>query len=470
MMDGDVVIFNRQPTLHRVSIMGHKVKILPGKTFRLNPISCPPYNADFDGDEMQIHVPQSEAALAEIKNLMMANQHILSMRDGKPLIVPGEDLISGGYLLTKNSTEFTKKEAMDLLYSIGITQLPTADRGRGMYSGKLIFSQILPKDLNLEYENKMYSVVRQVKGKVTKKDVEKYDCYFKVEKGNLVSGVIDERINKPKNLIDVLVRHYSKEYIVEFYYKLAKLVFYAVSKKGLTIALDEYRTPDLLQVEIDEKYKKLISTTNGVIRKFENKTLPLISGKTLEETFELEMIKAASETKDEISKKVLEIKFNEMFDETKISNNNTTMLSSVGGSRGRVTNLVNIVGFWGLVTVRTGRPKAGFSDRFLSSNVVGTKALVDYGFIKNNFFNGMTPKEYFIHSIGGRQGEIDTGVATKVSGYLYRRLSNALKDLVVADDLSVKTADGLIVEFVYGDDGLSPEKAYLGKNINFFHE
>lgn len=470
MMDGDVIIFNRQPTLHRVSIMGHKVKILPGKTFRLNPISCPPYNADFDGDEMQIHVPQSEAALAEIKNLMMANQHILSMRDGKPLIVPGEDLISGGYLLTKNSTEFTKKEAMDLLYSIGITQLPTADRGRGMYSGKLIFSQILPKDLNLEYENKMYSVVRQVKGKVTKKDVEKYDCYFKVEKGNLVSGVIDERINKPKNLIDVLVRHYSKEYIVEFYYKLAKLVFYAVSKKGLTIALDEYRTPDLLQVEIDEKYKKLISTTNGVIRKFENKTLPLISGKTLEETFELEMIKAASETKDEISKKVLEIKFNEMFDETKISNNNTTMLSSVGGSRGRVTNLVNIVGFWGLVTVRTGRPKAGFSDRFLSSNVVGTKALVDYGFIKNNFFNGMTPKEYFIHSIGGRQGEIDTGVATKVSGYLYRRLSNALKDLVVADDLSVKTADGLIVEFFYGDDGLSPEKAYLGKNINFFHE
>jgi DNA-directed RNA polymerase subunit A' len=178
---------------------------------------------------MQIHVPQSEAALAEIKNLMMANQHILSMRDGKPLIVPGEDLISGGYLLTKNSTEFTKKEAMDLLYSIGITQLPTADRGRGMYSGKLIFSQILPKDLNLEYENKMYSVVRQVKGKVTKKDVEKYDCYFKVEKGNLVSGVIDERINKPKNLIDVLVRHYSKEYIVEFYYKLAILVFYAVS-------------------------------------------------------------------------------------------------------------------------------------------------------------------------------------------------------------------------------------------------
>jgi len=182
------------------------------------------------------------------------------------------------------------------------------------------------------------------------------------------------------------------------------------------------------------------------------------------------MINAAGNTKDEISRKLLDIKFREMYDDSKVSNNNTTMLSCVGGSRGKVTNVVNIVGLWGLVTVRSGRPKAGFSSRFLSSNIKGTEALVDYGFVKNCFFNGMSPKEYFIHSIGGRQGEIDTGVATKVSGYLYRRLSNALKDLVVNDDLRVETADGQLIQFLYGDDGLSPEKAYLGKNINFFHE
>jgi DNA-directed RNA polymerase subunit A' len=470
MIDGDLVIFNRQPTLHRVSIMGHKVKILPGKTFRLNPIACAPYNADFDGDEMQIHAPQSESSIAEIKNLLMVNQHVLSMRHGKPIITPTEDIVSGGYLLTKKETEFTKKEAMEMLYSIGITELPAADRGKGKYSGKLIFSQILPQDLNLEYENKMHTIIKKVKGKVTKKDIEKYDCYFKIVKGKLISGVFDERATSSKNLVDVLVRHYPKDFISQFYYNLSKLVFYTLSKKGLTIALDEYKTPDFLKSEIDQKIKELVTTTNSIVRKYENKTLPLVSGKNLDETFEIEMMSSASNIKDYISDKILLLKFNEIFDDNKISNNNTTMLSSVGGSRGKLLNVVNIIGLWGQVTVRSGRAKNGFKNRLLSSNVIGTNALMDFGFVKNNFYNGFEPKEYFIHSIGGRQGEIDTGVSTKVSGYLYRRLSNALKDLVVQDDLSVKTSDGQVIQFIYGEDGLSPDKAYLGKNINFFHE
>ena len=467
--DGDVVIFNRQPTLHRASIMGHRVKLVEGKTFRLNPISCPPYNADFDGDEMQIHAPQSLASVSEIKNLMMANQQIISMRDGKPLMIPDHDLLSGGYLLTKRSTEFTKKEAMEMLYSIGITELPKPDRGKN-YSGKLIFSQLLPKDLNIEYENKIYTMVKQIKGNVTKKDIEKYDCYFKVKNGLLVSGVIDERMSKSKNLIDVLVRHYPKNVITDFYYNFSKLVFYVIEKKGLTIALDEYETPKEIEDEIKQGTKKLITKANGIVKKYEDKTLPLIPGKNLDETFESELIMAASETKGVISEKILKYKFEDMFDDSVVSNNNTTLIAAIGGSRGKIVNVVNIMGLWGLVTVRTGRVKAGFSNRFLSSNKYNTKAIEDYGFVKNNLFKGLSPREYFVHSIGGRQGEIDTGVSTKVSGYLYRRLSNALKDLVVKNDLKVKTADGQIIQFLYGDDGLSPEKAYLGKNINFFHE
>lgn len=470
MLDGDIVIFNRQPTLHRTSIMGHKVKVLPGKTFRLNPITCPPYNADFDGDEMQIHAPQSEASIAEIKNLLMVNKHIISIRHGKPVIAPNEDLISGAFLLTKQDTVFSKKEAMEMLYSIGITELPSPDKGKGNYSGKLIFSQILPSSLNIEYENKMYTMIKKIKSRVTKKDIEKYDCYFKVVKGKLISGVFDERATAPKNLIDVLTRHYPEDFMSEFYYKLSKLVFYTLSKKGLTIALDEYKASEDIKKEIELKLKELTTSTNSIIRKYENKTLPLVSGKNLNETFEIEMLNSANQVKDYITEKILSTKFNDMYNDSKISNNNTVMLSSVGGSRGRILNLVNIMGFWGQVTVRTGRAKNGFRKRLLSSNVIGTNALMDYGFVKNNFYNGMSEKEYFIHSIGGRQGEIDTGVSTKVSGYLYRRLSNALKDLVVQDDLSVRTADGLIIQYLYGDDGLSPDKAYLGKNINFFHE
>ncbi|MDD3178274.1 MAG: DNA-directed RNA polymerase subunit A', partial [Candidatus ainarchaeum sp.] len=253
LVDGDVVIFNRQPTLHRVSIMGHKVKILPGKTFRLNPIACAPYNADFDGDEMQIHAPQSESSIAEIKNLMMVEKHIISLRDGNPLITPVEDIISGSFLLTKKDTIFTKKEAMEMLYSIGIKELPPSDRGKGMYSGKLIVSQIIPKDLSIEYNNKLYTILKELKGKITKKDIEKYDCSLKIEKGKLISGVLDEKMTKHRNLIDVISRHYPEDKLVEFYYKLCKLVFYTFSKKGFTVALDEYNAPEKLRKSMDEK-------------------------------------------------------------------------------------------------------------------------------------------------------------------------------------------------------------------------
>ena len=471
LQNGDVVIFNRQPTLHRTSMMGHYVKVLPGRTFRLNPISCPPYNADFDGDDMNLHVPQSEDSYTEVKELMGVEKHVISVRHGDPTVVPDHDLVSGSYLLTRNSTEFNKKEAMELLYSVGITELPTADRGRGRYSGKLIFSQILPKDLNLEYKNKLCQTISKSKGcKKCKKEKCPYDCYLKIEKGKLVSGVLDDKMSKHKNLIEIIYRHYGSEALVDFYYKLGKLVFYNLNKRGLTVALDEYQAPEELKKEIRSKIRSTITESNKLIKQFEEKTLKLIPGKDLKETFEAETIRITGQMKDEISDKIFDLKLNDILGENKQANNNTVMLASVGGARGRVLNVANMLGLWGQVTVRKGRPKNGFSGRLLSLSPKGTNQLVDYGFVQTSFFDGMNPKEYFCHAMGGRQGEIDTGVATKVSGYLYRRLSNAMKDLVVDQDLKVMSADRQIVQFVYGDDGLSADKAYLGKNINFFNE
>jgi DNA-directed RNA polymerase subunit A' len=472
LQDGDVVIFNRQPTLHRISMMGHYAKILPGKTFRLNPITCDPYNADFDGDDMNLHVPQSEESYTEVKELMIADKHVISVRTGKPVIAPDHDLVSGAYLLTREKTEFSKKEAMELLYSIGITELPAADRGRGYYSGKLIFSQILPKGLNIEYPNKLCGIISKSKGckKRCKKEKCPSDAYLKIEKGKIISGVIDEKMGNHKCLIETIYRYYGAETLADFYYKFSKLVFANISKQGLTVALDEYKASEDLQKEIKAKVKGMMASSNAIIKKYEDRTLPLIPGKNLEETFESEILKVSNEMKDKVSEKIQEIKLEELFSETKKANNNTILFASIGGGRGRLLNVVNMLGLWGQVTVRTGRPKSGFSERLLSSSQKGTNQMADFGFVQSNFFDGMNPREYFIHAIGGRQGEIDTGVATKVSGYLYRRLSNALKDLVVNDELKVTSADGQIIQYIYGEDGLSPEKAYLGKNINFFNE
>jgi len=452
-------------------MMGHYAKILPGNTFRLNPIICDPYNADFDGDDMNLHVPQSEESYSEIKELLVAEKHVISIRNGRPVISPDHDLITGAYLLTRESTEFNRKEAMDLLYSIGITELPPADRGRGNYSGKLLFSQILPDDLYIEYKNKLCQIISNTKGcNKCKKENCPYDCYLKIEKGKIISGVIDEKMSAPKALVETIYRYYGQDTLIDFYYKFSKMVFFALSKKGLTVALDEYNASDELRKEVKAKVKGMMASTNTVIKQYEERSLQLVPGKNLDETFEDALLNISYEMKDKITNKILGLKLDELFSKTRKTNNNTILLASVGGNRGKVTNVANMLGLWGQVTVRTGRPKAGYSNRLLSINPKGTNQVMDYGFVQSNFFDGMNPKEYFCHCMGGRQGEIDTGVATKVSGYLYRRLSNAMKDLVVNDELKVIAADGQIIQFIYGEDGLSPDKSYLGKNINFFNE
>ncbi len=471
LQDGDLVIFNRQPSLHRTSMMGHYAKILPGLTFRLNPISCDPYNADFDGDDMNLHCPQSEESYTEVKELMSLEKHVISIRHGEPMVVPAHDMLDGSYLLTKKSAVFNKEQAMDMLYSIGVTELPSADCGKGNYSGKLLFSQILPDDLNIEYKNKLCSLINSVNPcKTCLKEKCPYDAYFKVKNGLLVSGVLDNMISKHKNLVETIYRNYSPEALIDFYYKYTKLLFATLNQKGLTVALDEYTANDNLKKEIKSKVKTTITKSNAIIKKYTDKTLPLIAGKDLDETFELEILNLTGKMKSEVSQEILNIKLKDIFNENLIANNNSTMLASVGGSRGKILNVVNIMGLWGQVTVRKGRPKNGFHDRLLSLSPKNTMNILDYGFVDSNFYNGLNPRQYFMHSMGGRQGEVDTGVATKVSGYLYRRLANAMKDFVVDGDLKVVGAGGDVVQFKYGDDALSPDKAYLGKNINFFDE
>lgn len=469
--DGDLVIFNRQPTLHRISSLGHYIKVVPGKTFRINPMVVAPYNADFDGDEMNMHCPQSEESFVEIKELMSLEKHVINIKDGRPIIVPDDYVVSGSYLLTKNNTEFTKKEIMNMLYSIGITELPTADRGRGNYSGKIIFSQILPKTLNIEYKTKLCKIINQSeKCKRCKKEKCQYDAYFKISNGVLISGHLDSEASNHKNLFETIYRYYGSEKLVEIYDKYAKMVLYTLQKKGLTISLDEYNATSDLRKEIKQIVRKTVTSSNLIVKKYEDKTLSLIQGKDLDQTFESEIISLTASMKDEISNIILQKKLKDILSETKIKNNNSTLVASIGGSRGRILNVVNMIALWGQHTVRTGRPKTGFSKRVLSLSQKGTNQIADYGFVDCNFFDGFPPKEYFFHAIGGRQGEVDTGVATKVSGYLYRRLSNAMKDLIIDDDLNVVGADKKIIQFTYGDDGLSPDKAYLGKNINFFDE
>ena len=186
-------------------------------------------------------------------------------------------------------------------------------------------------------------------------------------------------------------------------------------------------------------------------------------GKSVEESFETQMMRLAGKTKSKIENALMKEKLGPIMKEKPKLN---TMIMIVSGSRGSSINLMNISGFWGQANVREGRPKRGFTNRLITLNEKNDVGVQAGGFIGSSFMDGMDAKEYFYHSMGGRQGEVDTGVSTKVSGYLYRRLANSLKDLVVNNDGTVRTASSELVQFVYGEDGVFPKNTIRGKNIN----
>ncbi len=466
--DGDIVLFNRQPSLHRLSMMAHYAKVMPGNTLRINPTVCKPYNADFDGDEMNMHVPQSEEGKTEAKELMLVENNIISPRYGAPVVTLDEDGVSGLFIFTLKTSNYTKEETQKLLYIIGETELPKPDVKGKYYSGKLIFSKLLPKDLNLEYETKMGKILKDAGICKNKKDEELYDTKLKIKNGLLVSGVIDENSlgEGQGKLVEALARDYPSGVITEFYDKAGKLAVEIISSVGMTVGLDEYFTSNKIEAVKKKALEEGIENAKKVSDKFKRGTLQHIPGRTLEESFEVNMMRIAAEVKQKVEKEILKERVQQLLE--KPTYNSIVMILS--GSRGSVINLTNMTGLWGQASVREGRPKRGFKNRAITRNKKEDFGLMAGGFITKSFMEGMNPVEYFFHAMGGRQGEVDTGVSTKVSGYLYRRLASALKDLSINSDLTVRTAGKEIIQYYYGEDGVFPSEGPNGKTMNIEKE
>ncbi|MEM4390847.1 MAG: DNA-directed RNA polymerase subunit A' [Candidatus Diapherotrites archaeon] len=468
--NGDIVLFNRQPSLHRLSMMAHKVRVMPGKTFRMNPIVCKPYNADFDGDEMNMHVPQTPEGITEAKELMMVNKQVISPRHGAPVIIFDEDGVSGCFILTMKQTIFDKEEACKLFYMLGIEDIPEPDVGKDKYSGKAIFSTLLPKDLNMEYKTRMYAHVEALdENHPLLKDPYKNDLIVKIENGILKHGVIDSMsLGEGKGkLIDALVKDYPVEVITNFYDKLSKIVTYILTEKGMTVSLEEY-VPSTKVLHTREKaIEEMKEQAKELVKKYQKGHLELIPGRTLEESFEIGIMRLAASAKEKVQKAILREVIENVTSERPELNSSIMIMS---GSRGSTTNLTNLTGMWGQASVREGRPKRGFKERLIALNHRKDVGIEAGGFISHSFMEGMTSYEHFYHAMGGRQGEVDTGVSTKVSGYLYRRLANSLKDLVVFNDNTVRTSNGNIIQFKYGEDGVFPEKTFKGKSISVKRE
>jgi DNA-directed RNA polymerase subunit A' len=351
---------------------------------------------------------------------------------------------------------------MKIMQELGFTEMPAPDRGK-KYSGKLLFSALLPDDLNLEYKTK---TCKMIKGAGLCKDCKKeacpHDAYLKVEKGRLIHGVVDAASlgEVSGQLVTALAQNYSPSMIRNFYDKISRLSGTLITHKGMTVGIDEYETTDGVKRVKNRAAEEANEEAISLVKAYKRGSLAPVPGRTLKESFELKMLRLAAKAKDKVQTQLLKEKIEQVLSDRPPLN---TIVMILSGSRGNPVNLTNISGFWGQASVREGRPRKGYKERLITLNQPEDVGLMAGGFIEKNFMDGMNAREFFYHSMGGRQGEVDTGVSTKISGYLYRRLANALKDLKVTNDGSVRTASQNLIQFVYGDDGIFPTTTRVGK-------
>ncbi len=474
LLDGDIVLFNRQPSLHRMSIMAHRVRVMPYKTFRLNLAVCPPYNADFDGDEMNLHVPQTEEAQAEAKILMEVQNHIISPRYGGPLIAGIQDHISGGYLLTREGAYFTRSEVEQMLMFAGIDvdRLPKPDKvenGVELWSGKTIFSLLLPSDLTIWYRNKLCddperceALEKLIEEKLVpdEEEVRKlaYDGFTYILNGKLLSGVIDKKAygREDGKLLDIIVREYGVEKAREFLDRVTKLAIWVITHKGFTTAIDDEDLPSEALDRIKEIIREAEERVARLIEAYKNGELEPLPGKTLEETLESNIMAVLAEARDNAGKVA----------ERYLGMTNHAVIMAKTGARGKMLNITQMAAMLGQQSIRGKRLYRGYRNRVLTHFKPGDLGARARGFVTNSYKSGLTPQEYFFHAMGGREGLVDTAVRTAQSGYMQRRLINALQDLKVDYDGTVRDPTGIIVQFRYGEDGIDPMKSWQGKTVD----
>tara|TARA_Y100000310_G_scaffold260387_1_gene269279 strand:- start:1892 stop:5320 length:3429 start_codon:yes stop_codon:yes gene_type:complete len=411
LVDGDVVLFNRHPSLHRASLMAHVVKVLPCKTFRIHPATCNPYNADFDGDEMNIHSPQTEEARAEAEVLLDVKNNLFSPKNNMNLMGCVDDAISGNFMLSQS--ELSREDASQLLYESGVNSFSLNKSN----SGTGIFSKALPEGL--------------------RKEEVSYQG-FKSEKGSFLK-IVDNKLDR-KDTMELLRKVFSLGSIF-------------LSRTGFTLSVGDLDVPENVKNKTNKVIESAEIKTQQIIEEYYNGSLELLPGKTLEETREIRILKVLNETRTEIGNAV-----KEGFPKDNLANK---MISS--GAGGSLLNITQIACSVGQQVLNGKRIDFGYTERTLSCFEKGDLSPRAGGFVYSSFMEGLNPEEFFFGAMTGRDGLMDTALRTPKSGYLYRRLANALQDLVMAYDGTVRDASNNIIQFKYGSDGIDISEKH--KNI-----
>ncbi|MCI5745368.1 MAG: DNA-directed RNA polymerase subunit beta' [Erysipelotrichaceae bacterium] len=469
------VLLNRAPTLHRLGIQAFETKLVDGRAIRLHPLVCPPFNADFDGDQMAVHVPLSKEAIAEARTLMLANGNILGPKDGKPITVPSQDMILGNYFITLEWTKqdfynkaayyrecndeisaekfelygdcegkvFASPDEVKLAYQTDQIHLQTriaivaSSLGKTCFSdeqneqflittvGKVIFNSIFPEDM--AYINSATDSFDTTP-----------DKYFVVRGTNIKEFIANQPLNVPfkkgtiGSVIDYVFKRYGAKRTSVFLDDLKDQGFAFSTLSGVTVSIDDinlvHGKTDIIsrgdkEVEMCNRYYK-----KGLLSDAERHKM---------------IVDIWSSVKDEVAKKLNE--------QLSVDNRNPFFMMSDSGARGSLSNFTQLAGMRGLMSKpskpsqkdigkdliaklsQTGGKLTAAELAKLSQMSAPSEKTIELP-IKSSFREGLTVSEFFIATHGARKGMSDTALKTAESGYLTRRLVDVAHDVFVKED------------------------------------
>jgi DNA-directed RNA polymerase beta' subunit len=444
--DGDYVLLNRQPTLHRGSMMAKQVRVRPYKTIRMNLAATKSFNADFDGDEMNIHAPQSYETVAELKMLSATQHNMISPQESKPNIAIVQDSLLGAFLMTKGNVKMTQGHFYNVSLSgtrhdgtalwtpkrIQVIRRVMRQFGKKTraYTGRGLISLILPEDFYYEKMNKA-SVAEPV---------------VRIYRGVLYEGTLDKAIlgASHNSLIQVLHKEYGSEIAANFVDNIQFITNAWLMINSFSVGLEDcmITSPDKVST-IKDTLVQYYTKAQGIEESTQNPGIR-----------EVRVTATLSQAKD-IGMRIAKDAMSE----------DNNFLDTVGsGSKGDFFNIAQVTGVLGQQNLLGQRvkPVMNHGRRTLAHYPFGEmdkeREYESRGFVRHSFIHGLNPREFFFHAMSGREGICDTAMSTAKSGYIQRKIVKVCEDIQVRYDGTVRDVTGKIYQLAYGETAWDPSQ------------
>lgn len=434
--NGDVVIFNRQPSLHKMGMLGHRVRIMGGNTFRLNLCTVGAYNADFDGDEMNMHVPQSIITRIEVSQLMMVKNNIISPKSNKPVMGIVQDSLIGLWLLTRGDKFIEKKDFMDYMMVMGGNLKNLPDPAivwpRQLWTGHQLVSMCIPEGVNLVRGN----VVNYMDKPLSYGNTPHF-----IYKGDLLVGCLNKSIVGASSggIIHIICNDIGEDEALQFMTDIQKVTNLWLSRHGFSVGISDC----VVDGKVDEIVEKNINVVDKRIQMMYNVALDK-HDVDLENSVSVKLSKILLQTGSIVQESIK--KSNQM-------NRILAMINS--GSKGNPINISQISGCVGQNCV-DGKRIRDF-ERTLPHYDINTTDIESNGFVRSSYSKGLNAREFFLHAAGGREGLVDTAVKTALTGYMQRKIMKGQESITISATGAV--VDGSrVIDFRYGWDGMDPVK------------